>query len=97
MARDYTEQIAEFWPTIMQAWREHEDKCPVIECDIVKRQVAAWASREYISGLSGRTRATTQRQFDRVTAAGGMMVFIRDSKRRVLQSHVFMPDDGHEP
>ncbi len=92
--RDYTKQIAEFWPTIMQAWQEHGHRCPVIECDIVKRQVMAWASREYISGLSERTRAATQRQFDMETAAGNMMVFIRDSKRRVLQSHVFTPDEA---
>ena len=95
MATDYTEQIAEFWPTIMQAWHNHADKCPVIECDIVKRQVRAYASREYIQGLSTRTRATTRRQFKRVTAIGGMMVFIRDSNKRVLQSHVFTPDDVH--
>lgn len=93
MATDYTEQIAEFWPTIMQAWHDHADKCPVIECDIVKRQVRAYASQEYIQGLSTRTRAATRRQFKQVRAAGGMMVFIRDSDNRVLQSHVFMPDN----
>jgi hypothetical protein len=93
MATDYTEQIAEIWPTIMQAWVEHAEKCPVIECDIVERQVKAYDSREYLQGLSTRTRAATRRQFKQVTAAGGMMVFIRDSNKRALQSHAFMPDD----
>ncbi|MBX3746285.1 MAG: hypothetical protein KF833_13345 [Verrucomicrobiae bacterium] len=93
MAKVYTKEIAEFWPTIMQAWHDHADKCPVIECDIVKRQVRAYASSEYIDGLSERTRVATRRQFKHVAAIGGVMVFIRDSTNRVMQSHVFTPDD----
>jgi hypothetical protein len=97
MQRDYTKQIAEFWPTIMRAWNDYADKRPVIECDVVKRQVLAWSAHEYISGLSERTREVTRRQFQRATAAGGIMVFIRDSRNRVLQSHVYVPDDTCEP
>ena len=97
MKRDYTEQIAEFWPTIMQAWNEFADKRPVIECDIVKRQVLAWPAQEYISSLSERTREVARRQFKRAIAAGGIMVFIRDSRNRVLQSQVYVPDHPSEP
>ena len=97
MKRDYTKQIAEFWPTIMRAWNDHADKHPVIECDVVKRQVLAWSAQDYIDGLSERTREVTRRQFRHATAAGGIMVFIRDSRNRVLQSHVYMPDDTSEP
>ena len=97
MNRDYTKQIAEFWPTIMRAWNDYADKRPVIECDVVKRQVLAWPAQEYISGLSERTREMTRRRFQRATAAGGIMIFIRDSRNRVLQSQVYMPDDTSEP
>ena len=97
MKRDYTRQIAEFWPTIMRAWDDHADKRPVIECDVVKRQVLAWSAQEYISGLSERTREATRRQFDRVTAIGGIMIFIRDTRHRVLQSQVYVPHDTSEP
>jgi hypothetical protein len=93
MKKDYTKQIDQYWPTIMQAWNDYADKHPVIECDVVKRQVMAWSAQEYINGLSERTREMTRRQFRRATAAGGIMVFIRDSRNRVLQSHVYMPDD----
>jgi hypothetical protein len=96
MKRDYTKEIAEFWPTIMQALNDYGDKHPVIECDIVKRQVLAWSGQEYINSISERTREATRRQFRRATAAGGIMVFIRDSKNRVLQSQVYMPDDTSE-
>ena len=93
MTADYKKQIAEFWPTIMQAWDEHGEKHPVIECDVVLRKVAAMPAKEYINGLTDRTRKAALRQYEKVTAEGGIMVFIRDSQNRVLQSHVFTLDD----
>lgn len=92
MISDYTEQIAEYWPTIMLAWSEHGDKKPIIECDVVGLKVAAMPAREYIDSLSERTREATRRQFEEITAQGDMMVFIRDSKNHVLQSYVFSLD-----
>jgi len=89
MKRDYTEKIREFWPAIMQAWAAHADKHPVIECDLVKKQVRVYASDEYIDSLSERTRETTRREFARTIDEGGIMVFVMDSKNRILQSHTF--------
>ena len=93
MIRDYTDQIAEFWPTIMRAWEEHSDKRPVIECDLASRTVAAYPAHEYIESLSERTRKATHQEFDRVVDEGGVMIFIRDSENRVLQSYTFTSDD----
>ena len=64
MKKDYTEQIAEFWPTIMQAWHDYADKRPVIECDIVKQQVLAWSAQKFINSLSARTREVTRDNTD---------------------------------
>jgi len=89
MMRDYTEQIRQFWPTIMQAWEAHADKRPVIECDLVSKKVRAYASSEYIDSLSERTRETARRDFARTMDEGGIMVFVMDSKNRVLQSYTF--------
>jgi len=89
MTPDYTEQISEFWPTIIQAWVEQREKHPVIECDVVKRKVMAMPAEEYINGLTDRTRNAARRQYEKITAEGGMMLFILDSKNRILQSHLF--------
>ena len=91
MTQDYTEQLAEFWPTIMQAWDEHGKKHPVIECDLVNRKVMAMPAAEYINGLTDRTRKATLLRYDKITSEGGMMVFVRNSKMRILQSHLFTP------
>lgn len=93
MTRDYTDQIAECWPTIMQAWQEHSDKHPVIEYDLENKVVGAFPSKDYIDGLSQRTREATRRLFHRLAARGGMMLFIRDPDNRVLQSYTFTRDE----
>ena len=93
MTADYDKEIAEFWPTIMQAWEEHGVKHPVIECDVVLRKVAAMPAKEYINGLTDRTRKAVRREYEKASAEGGIMVFIRDSKNQVLRSYVFTLDD----
>ena len=87
--RDYTEQIREFWPTIMQAWEAHAGKRPVIECDLANKKVRAYASGEYIDSLSERTRETTHREFARTMDEGGIMIFVLNSENHVLQSYCF--------
>jgi len=91
--QDYTKLIKEYWPTIMRAWEEHSEKHPIIECDVVQKKVAAMPAKEYIDGLTDRTREATHCHYNEITAQGGMIVFIRDSRNKVLQSQVFMPED----
>ena len=89
MIRDYSTEIDSYWPTIERAWNEHSDKHPIIECDLAKGQVIAYPAKEYIGGLSDRTREETWRCYDRTVREGSMMLFIRDSEKRILQSYVF--------
>ena len=91
---DYEKEIEQFWPTIMQAWGEHGDKKPIIECDVVGKKVSAVPAKDYIDGLSGRTSKATFQQYEKTVAESGMMLFIRDSKNQVLRSYVFFPEDG---
>jgi len=87
--RDYSSEIDSHWATIERAWNDHADKLPIIECDLAKGQVIAYPAKEYIGDLSDRTRQETQRCYDRAVREGSMMLFIRDSDNRILQSYVF--------
>ena len=87
--RDYSSVIESYWPTIESALNEHADKHPIIECDLAKGQVIAYPAKEYIGGLSERTRRETRRTYDQTVREDSMMLFVRDSDHRILQSHVF--------
>lgn len=81
----------------MQAWEEHGEKHPVIECDLVLRKVAAMPAKEYLNGLTDRTREAAFRRYEDVTAEGGFMVFVRDRKNRIWQSLAFTPERRNVP
>lgn len=89
MIRDYSREIDLYWLTIERAWNDHVDKHPIIECDLAERQVRAYPAEDYIAGLSERTREEARQCYERTVREGAMMLFIRDSDRRVLQSYVF--------
>ena len=96
LIHDYSAEIDSYWATIERAWNEHADKHPIIECDLAKGQVIAYPAKEYIGGLSDRTRQETQRCYDRTVREGSLMLFIRDSEKRTLQSYVFPELKGEE-
>ncbi len=90
---DYTNEIAYYWPTIMTALEEHGNKHPIIECKLLEHKVYAYPAKDYINTLSERTRITTLKLYEQVTAKGGLMVFINDSENRILQSYIFKASD----
>jgi len=90
---NYHEELAEFWPTIMRAWDEHGKKNPIIECDLATQTVRAMPAMEYIEALASRTRKDTLLLYDKITSDGGMMVFVRDTNRQILQSYMFSYQD----
>jgi hypothetical protein len=85
----YSEQISQYWPTILQAWNDFRDKNPIIECDLSEQTVSALPAIDYINYLSENDRVKTRQIYDNVTAKGGMMVFIRDNEKKTLQSYTY--------
>lgn len=92
MVHDYTDQIKEFWPTILLAWDHHASQRPIIECDLDSGKVVAYPLNEYIESLSDRDIGPARENFDQTLYDGGMVVFIRDNTNRILQSYIFNPD-----
>lgn len=94
--KDSASDIADFWPAIMRAWQENMNRHPIIECNLHnlhERKVLAYPAKEYINSLSERTRLKTLRQYEQMTAQGGMMVFINDYEKRILRSYIFNAED----
>ena len=85
----YMDAIGEVWPHILRAYKDFKDKKPVIEYELPRRMIYAFPAADYINGLTDRTKEKT-REICRQAAAGGeFLVFVRDTKRRILRSYVF--------
>jgi len=89
----YLDAIGEAWPTILRAYGDFKDRDTVIEFEMRRRIVYAYPAFDYINDLSSRTREQTHQLWREAAAAGQFLVFVRDTKNRVLRSYVFPVED----
>jgi hypothetical protein len=85
----YLGHLRKAWPTILRAYDDFKDLDTIIEYQLRQGLVCAYPALDYIRDLTNRTRAQTRREYREATAAGKFMIFVRDTKDRVLRSYVF--------
>ncbi len=85
----YLPHLEKAWPTILRAYHEFKALKPIIEYRLREGIVCAFPASPYIDDLTERTREQTRKLYEEATAQGKMMVFISDSRERVLRSYVF--------
>jgi hypothetical protein len=85
----YLVAIGEVWPHILKAYEDFKDKKPVIEYELPRRMVYSFPATDYINGLTDRTREKAREIYRQTVAAGQFLVFVRDTKEKILRSYVF--------
>lgn len=88
MSKDpYLSVILQHWGTITTAFLDQYAKQPIIEYQLPEQVVCSYPASAYIDGLTVRTRRTTRLQYKEACAHGHILVFVRDSDKRVLRSY----------
>ena len=72
---------------IAMLYGEFEERKPVMLYDIQERRVYAYPYSEYRKELSQRSQALLEEQYRDCLRSRGMVVFVRDNKRRKLVSY----------
>jgi len=85
----YWDAIAEVWPHILTAYNDFKDKKPVIGFELPRKVIYAFPAADYINDLTDRTKEKTREIHRQAAAAGKFLVFVRDTKKKVLRSYVF--------
>lgn len=88
-ADPYMAEIDEHWDAIVEMYRAFEHRKPMIELNVTSGKILAYSAKEYLEGLSDRTRDRTKRQYRKAIREGGIMVFVRDESKQVLTSYAF--------
>ena len=95
MSKDpYLSAIHQHWGTIATAYLDQCAKRPIVEYQLPEQVVCSYPASAYIGGLTVRTRDTTRLQYQEASARGHILVFVRDSDKRVLRSYEFPFDDA---
>ncbi len=84
----YLSALGKAWSTILLAYNDFKDFKPIIEYRLRQKLVLAYPALPYINDLTERTRKETRRIYADAVAAGQLMVFVRDTRKRILRSYV---------
>jgi hypothetical protein len=84
---DYLLEAAEEnWPHILTAYRQFEDKMPVVLYDIQERRIYVYPYADFLRDLSEKSQITLKDQYERAVQDNKIVVFVRDNERRRLVS-----------
>jgi hypothetical protein len=84
---DYLQEaVEENWPHILMAYRQFEDKKPVVLYDIQEKRIYVYPYADFLSDLSEKSRLTLKDQYERAIQGNKIVVFVRDNEQRRLVS-----------
>ena len=73
---------------VRAAYKQHEDKRPVMLLDIQEERIYAYGYEGFKSDLSARNQVTLTEQYEQAQRCGKMVVFVRDNDNRRLASYL---------
>ena len=81
--------LYEHWDALTGMYAAFEDLETMMEFDVASGQIRAYSAKDYLEGLTDRTREETKKEYEKVVAKGDLMVFVRDESKEILRSYVF--------
>ena len=85
----YLRKLHQHWDILTEMYAAFEELAPMMEFDVTSGQIRAYPAKDYLDGLTDRTREQTKKQYEEAVAKGDLMVFVRDESERILRSYVF--------
>ena len=84
---DYLLEAAEEnWTHILTAYRQFEDKKPVVLYDIQEKRIYVYPYADFLNDLSEKSQHTLKDQYERAIQDNKIVVFVRDNEKRRLVS-----------
>jgi len=80
------EAAEENWPHILAAYKQFEDKKPVVLYDIQERRIYVYPYADFLRDLSEKSQIALKDQYEQAIRDGKIVVFVRDNVRRRLVS-----------
>jgi hypothetical protein len=94
MADPYLGLIEEQWRRIADLYNEHADKYPVMLLDVRAMEIHAFPYDEFRTLLDGPSQTALADQYQRAVDNRQMVLFVRDTERKIFQSYSLALDDG---
>jgi hypothetical protein len=80
--------LSEYLEHVRAAYKQFEDKRPVMLFDIQEQRIYAYPYESYKNDLSARNQVALAEQYEQAQRSGQMVVFVRDNDNRRLASYL---------
>ena len=90
----YLKKIDKYWSEIISMYLAFKKRKPIIEFDPNRIRIIAYPAKEYLEGLSDRTREHAKKIYYETSAADSIMLFVRDEKKEILRSYGGVSSNG---
>lgn len=79
--------LSEYLEHVVAAYKQCEDKRPIMLYDIQEKQIYAYQYEGFKSEMSAASQLLLTEQYERAVASGQMVVFVRDNDNERLVSY----------
>jgi hypothetical protein len=85
--RDYLlDTVNEQWHNILYAYKQFEDRRPIVLFDIQERRLYVYPYEDFKSEMSAKSQAALAEQYEKAQRQNKIVVFVRDNEQRRLAS-----------
>lgn len=95
-SRSYLEVLEEHGESIVELYRQFEDKKPVMVFDLHENMVYAFPYEEFEKALNERSRQALAEQYERAQASDSVVVFVRDTEQGQMVSYTIALEEAEE-
>jgi hypothetical protein len=84
---EYWEYVQAWWPTVCQAYRDFEERQPIILLAVDEARVYAYPRGEFKQDLSAHSQQLLEEQLKQTQQRNEIVVFVRDDRKKKLVSY----------
>ena len=89
----YLEFVRRHWAEIASVYNQFAEHYPIMLVDIQVGEIHAFPYDDFVAMLAANSRATVAEQYRRAVETRCMVLFVRDTERKVFQSYTLQLED----
>lgn len=89
----YLEFVRQHWADIADIYNQFAEHFPIMLVDVQEGEIHAFPYADFVMQLAPASRATVNEQYQRALAARSMVLFVRDTERKIFQSYTLQLED----
>ena len=93
MADPYVTLIRAHWPHITELYNQHADQYPIMLVDVQDSSIHAFPYAEFSALLDAASQQGLAEQYERARENRHMVLFVRDTERKIIQSYSLALED----